>query len=63
MGPPPLHKGACLKRETSGEQLINHQPQRVDVAANAGLSLSNLFWSHIGRRTRGFAPPLGIVVA
>ena len=63
MRPPPLDRGVCLIRKASGEQLIKDQPQRVDIAANAGLALSNLLWSHVGRRTRSFAPTGGIVVA
>jgi hypothetical protein len=36
------------KRPPSVRQLIKYQPQRVDIAANAGLALSNLFWCHVG---------------
>ena len=63
MRAPPLDRSGCLIRKASGEQLIKHEPQRVDIAANAGFALSNLLWSHVGRRTCSFAPASGIVAA
>src|SRR5208283_5500897 len=52
-----------LIRKVPGEQLIKYKPQRIDIAANAGLALSNLFRSHVSRRTCGFAPARCIVAA
>ena len=63
MRPPPLDRSVRLVGKASGEELIKHETQRVDVAANAGLALSDLLWSHVGRRTRSFAPAKGIVAA
>ena len=63
MRPSPLDWGVCLIRKVPGEQLIKHESQRVDIAANAGLALSNLLRSHVGRRACGLAAARGIVVA
>ena len=63
MRPSPLDRGVCLIRKAPGEQLIKHESQRVDIAANAGLALSNLLWSHVGRRTCSLASARGIVAA
>ncbi len=63
MRPSPFDWSVCLIRKVPGEQLIKYESQRVDIAANAGLALSNLFGSHVGRRTRGLASASGIVAA
>src|ERR1019366_3083754 len=63
MGVSPLHWGVCLIRKVPSEQLIKHEPQRVDIAANAGLALCNLLWSHVSRCTRSLAPSRCIVAA
>src|ERR1700730_9634312 len=63
MRPPPLDRSGCLIREASGEELIKHEPQRVDIAANAGFAFSNLLWRHVGRCTCSLAPARGVVVA
>ena len=49
MRSPPLDRSGCLIRKASGEKLIKHESQRVDIAANAGFAFSNLLWSHVGR--------------
>ncbi len=63
MRPSPLDRGVCLIRKVPGEQLIKYESQRVDIAANAGLALSNLLRSHVGRRTCGFAAARCVVAA
>ncbi len=38
------------KRTPAGEQLVQQNPQGVDISGSADRLAANLFWRHIGRR-------------
>src|SRR5271157_2722141 len=61
MCPSPFDRGVCLIRKVPGKQLIEYESQRIDIAANAGFALCDLFWSHVGGRTGSVAPARGII--
>ena len=60
---PPLDRSGRLIRQAAGKELVKYQPQRVDIAANAGLALSNLLGSHVSRSARSLAASRGVVAA
>ena len=45
-----LGHGPCGVRATAGEDLVEHQPERVDVALGRDLSAFELLGRHVGRR-------------
>ena len=45
-----LREVAALERAPAGEQLVEHEAERVDVAARRHLAAGELLGRHVGRR-------------
>ena len=55
---PPIGEVGCLECLAPGEDLVEHEPERVDVALDGSAFAGKLLRRHVGRRSRNFRAAL-----